>query len=146
MYQMEGADAGRCGSLASRGLPEAVRLPETTQLLLAARSSALRPMRARVRSSVCWAEASSDSSSLKFDLKGRAELRPAGVARCPSDLSEPTTSTSSGETSGKSAAALSGGRPAKRARAMSSVQVVESASAKFLPTAPESAGVQWHGR
>ena len=31
-YQMAGADRPRCGSLASRGLPEVVRLPSTTQL------------------------------------------------------------------------------------------------------------------
>src|ERR1044072_1906260 len=102
MYQMEGAEDGRCGSLASRGLPEAVRLPLTTQLLLAARSSALSPMRARVCSSVCWMEESSDSSSFKFVRLGGAEVRFAGVALF---LSVPTTSTSSGETSGKSAAA-----------------------------------------
>ena len=34
-YQILGAEAGMCGSLASSGLPETVRLPETTQLLLA---------------------------------------------------------------------------------------------------------------
>jgi hypothetical protein len=39
MCQIEGADGGRCGSLASKGLPEAVRLPLTTQLLLTAASS-----------------------------------------------------------------------------------------------------------
>jgi len=33
--QIPGAAAGICGSLASRGFPETVRLPETTQLLLA---------------------------------------------------------------------------------------------------------------
>src|SRR5918911_1267599 len=45
MYQIEGADAGRCGSLASSGLPDAVREPATTQLLLAARFSLSRPTR-----------------------------------------------------------------------------------------------------
>ena len=42
---MPGAVGARCGSLASSGLPSAVRLPEITQLLLAARSSAEIPMR-----------------------------------------------------------------------------------------------------
>src|SRR5688572_25555988 len=40
MYQMLGANEGRCGSFARSGLPDAVRLPETTQLLLACARSA----------------------------------------------------------------------------------------------------------
>ena len=39
-YQIGGCVFRKCGSLASRGLPSTVRLPETTQLLLAAKSSA----------------------------------------------------------------------------------------------------------
>ncbi len=40
MYQIDGADGRKCGSFASNGLPETVRLPLITQLLLAASSLA----------------------------------------------------------------------------------------------------------
>ena len=39
-YHIPGAFGAKCGSFARSGFPSAVRLPEMTQLLLAARSSA----------------------------------------------------------------------------------------------------------
>src|SRR5688572_32365787 len=52
MYQIEGADGRRWGSFASSGLPETVRLPLITQLLLAASSSAYSPRRASASAAI----------------------------------------------------------------------------------------------
>src|SRR5262245_57384988 len=51
MYQIDGAVGDRWGSLARRGLPVTVRLPATTQLLLAARPK--RSPRARAPAPGC---------------------------------------------------------------------------------------------
>src|SRR2546421_2346690 len=67
MYQIEGALAGRCGSFASKGFPEAVCLPLTTQLLLASANSTSRPK----PESAC----DSASSSLARARKSSADLR-----------------------------------------------------------------------
>src|SRR5882762_3779708 len=67
MYQIEGALAGRCGSLASKGFPEAVCLPLTTQLLLASPKPTSRPRRESERDST--------PSSLARPRKSSADLR-----------------------------------------------------------------------
>src|SRR6185295_5888375 len=64
-YQIDGALGARCGSFASKGFPEAVCLPLTTQLLLAARASAYRPRRESERDSNSWSSASAFSSAIE---------------------------------------------------------------------------------
>src|SRR5690349_17587326 len=65
MYQTDGAEGERCGSLASSGLPVVVSFPLMTQLLLASLFFAYRPMRARALSA---AASLNESASSAFEL------------------------------------------------------------------------------
>src|SRR5438105_3428374 len=92
MYQIDGALAARCGSFASRGLPLTVRLPLTTQLLLA------------------WADSNvptgyGTDGLLRFSTTARGFV-----------VSVPTSTTSSGEVSGNSAARTFSGNAVMAAR------------------------------
>src|SRR5436190_20713063 len=132
-----------CGSFASRGFPEAVRLPDTTQLLLAWKvslSAVEKPSNARAHRSFSISAASFAAISRATDAC--LELVLCALASFGSD---PTTSTSSGEVSDKSASRFSFGRPASEPRMMSACQLDERYSASSLPTHTESAGVQGLG-
>src|SRR5436190_1330688 len=136
-YQMPGADGARCGSFARMGLPSAVRLPETTQLLLAARSSAYSPtiLSASVRTCI---SATANLRASVDDPSGEAAADRVVAA------SLPKSTTSYGVTWLVRSANLSGERPFSEARTRSFGHVVLNASARILPITIVSAGV--HGR
>src|ERR687891_300767 len=108
MCQIEGAVARRWGSFASSGLPDTVRLPLTTQLLLAARASVSSPTRASALDATRALCAS--AASVSFDTEPRLadEAAPALAG-----TSLPTTITSSEEIEGSSPARFSAGRTDK---------------------------------
>src|SRR5438128_1102697 len=101
MYQTDGAEGERCGSLASSGLPVVVSFPLTTQLLLASLSFAYNPTRARALSA---AASLNESAARAFELGGaslRKESDEDGETAAFFLLSLPTRMTSRGEESGK---------------------------------------------
>src|SRR5581483_2045343 len=144
-YQIDGADAARCGSLASRGFPEAVCLPLTTQLLLAASASAYRPTRSSAAASISCDFATSSISGFETDPGFLEKLIEARLLF----VSFPTTSTSIGEISGINAARFSAGRLASASRITSRRHVEDNASEKSLVGRRESAAVHgcgWYPR
>ena len=141
---MPGAAAGMCGSLANRGLPETVRLPETTQLLLAcgfSMSGGERPMRARA----CCSLSIEFCSWAKMPRLKEIVFKPLWSCALAGNRSWPTTRTSRGEVSGSNALHFSFGKLASDARMISNCHVEDRYSANSLPTASESDGVQWRG-
>src|SRR5687768_15255416 len=119
MYQMLGANEGRCGSFASSGLPDAVRLPETTQLLLAcARSAASSAVdqpgaKASVVVLSCPVSEVNSTRGAPGIEDGSREVMRGGF------VSPPTTKTSRAELSTRRALRLASGRFASEARMMS---------------------------
>src|SRR2546428_6448736 len=125
MYQMLGAKGGKCGSFASSGLPEAVSLPETTQLLLACVSSAEAGLSEKASGAVAGARPSAICASVASSASSGDS---AAGDELPCDWcagSAPTTKTSSGEVSGNSSSRFAFGKPASEARIMSYCHVFD---------------------
>src|SRR5687768_6698801 len=142
MYHIEGAEEERWGSLAKSGLPVIVCAPETTQLLLAALSMAKSPSLSRE-----WRISRSSSAiaaMLSAPAIGPGDGFPWEANFFVLILSLPTSSTSRGDVSGKSASRVFLGRSLNAARVMSSRQLVESDSSSSLLVTRESATL--HGR
>src|SRR5512132_363453 len=137
MCQIEGAVGGRCGSFDSRGLPEIVRFPLTTQLLLPARASVGNPIRANAVVAITSLCASAPNSSREKE----SSLLVGILDDLATLASLPTTRTSSGEISGSSAARFSTGKTDIACRIRSSRQVLERPSKNIFTTRNESAGV-----
>ena len=125
-YQIPGTVGARCGSFDNSGLPEAVRLPLTTQLLLAASPSAWIPTRSSERvNSSSLTDACAKISALTLTVFC-ATLLPAALAFT---LSVPTTGVSIFEYSGKSSCNLSAPRSENAPRITSACHVDDRLSA-----------------